>query len=1155
MQKTQRLQQLLWTMMKLTYYQLVLSVVFVGMVSATTIRAQDVLNQTITIRITNQKIKDALVILEKNSDIKFVYSSKMIDADRRVNLNVSKSSLKEVLEKVLVPLQLQYEVSGRQIVLEKAEKPKGTERIDPAPEQQTRSIKGKVTEEDGGVLPGVSVVLKGTQQGTITDTKGNFQLDVPDSDAVLVFSFVGYISQEIALGSQTTVNVKLKIDDKSLEEVVVIGYGTVNRKDLTGSVGQANVKDMQKAAVKSFDDALAGRVAGVNVSSSDGQPGSLPNIVIRGSNSLTQDNSPLYVVDGFPLESNDNNTINPAEIESIDILKDASSTAIYGARGANGVIMITTKKGKAGAPVVSYDGYVGIQRDIKRIPSMSPYEFVKLQLERAPTESNDRYLIDPEMTLEDYRNVEKVDWYEKSLQAAPMQNHSISVRGGNPNSKYSVSTSYFDQKGIFINTGFRRWQGRFTLDQQINNRLSFGINTNYSDTKSYGLVAAQGGGSAGIIYSIWSYRPVFPEPNVNLDVDVLDPAVNPAQDYRINPYIQLTNTHRENFSNSLMSSGYMSYTLAAGLKLRVTGGLNRATYRYDNFYNSNTATGNIASPSYKGINGNQSMTTSTSLSNENTLTWTKKFNKNHNLNVVGGFTQQMGKYERFGATVVMITNEDLGMNALDEGAPTRVDASSSLWRLNSFLGRVNYTFKSRYLLTASMRADGSSKLAPENRWGYFPSAAFAYRLSDEPFMKKIGLVNDAKVRLSYGATGNNRVSDFAYMSSISSSYNDYSFGNATPSAGSRATALGNAALKWETTNQFNAGIDLAILKNRISFTGDIYHKKTKDLLLNAQIPYTSGYTATYKNIGSVSNSGLELTLNTTNIQSEKFTWNSSFNISFNRNKVLALTDNQESMTSVIGSTASGYSVTPIYIAKIGQPIAMLYGLLSDGLYGYDDFNQLTNGNYILKDDVPTNGNARASIKPGDAKFRDLNGDLEVNSADLTIIGNPNPDFIGGFNNNFMYHNFDLNVFFQFSVGNDAFNANRNQFEGGAYTVGNTNYYATYANRWTEENPDGIYPRINGQGTTAGYGSRYVEDASYLRFKTVSLGYNFPTSRLAARKIKSLRLYCTAQNLFTWTRYTGMDPEVSTRNSALTPGFDYSPYPRAKSIVLGLNVSF
>ncbi|MGV8090559.1 MAG: SusC/RagA family TonB-linked outer membrane protein [Mangrovibacterium sp.] len=1021
--------------------------------------------------------------------------------------------------------------------------------------QQPASVSGKVTDSSGNPVPGVTVVLKSTAQGTVTNDEGKFSLSNIPANAILRFSFVGLKNQEIEVAGKTVINVVMEEETVGLEEVVAIGYGTMKKVDMTGAAGSVSGTEIIKAPVKSFDEAMAGRVAGVQISSDDGQPGSLPNIVIRGQNSITQDNSPLYVVDGIPLEDNDNNSINPADIQSIDILKDASATAIYGARGANGVIMITTKRGQVGDPVISYDGYFGYQKDIKRIETMSPYEFVKLQLERSSYDTENQYLSGRGKTLEDYKNVAGINWYDKVIQTAPVQNHSISVSGGTSKSRYSVSGSYMGQEGIFLETGFKRYQGRATLDQDLTKKLKTGLTVNYSSTSDYGPVASSGSGSASLMYSIWSYRPVFPNSTGEEEYEVVDPSINPTEDYRTNPLLQLEHELREKLSSNLMANAYVEYSISKQLKLRVTGGFNKNTYQRNEFNNSKTRTGNPQSPQYKGINGSETFSNGQTLTNENTLTWTKTINKDHHLNLVGGFTQQQGKSSSFGTTVVMISDESLGLNGLDTGSPTVVVSSGSYWVLHSFIGRLNYNYKSKYLLTASIRADGSSKFSKENRWGYFPSAALAYRISSENFMKSLRAVSDAKIRISYGATGNNRVGDFSRYSGITTdAYSGYPFGNTAASRGTYPGTLGNSDLKWETTKQFNTGIDLSFFKNRLSLTGDYYNKKTEDLLLNASMPYTSGYNSAYKNIGSVSNRGVEFSINTVNINRSDFKWSSNFNISFNRNKVLALTEGQEALTTIVSGYFGAYY--PTYIAKVGKPMAMFYGLVFDGLYGYDDFGQMTNGTYILKDNIPNNGlTNRASIAPGHVKYRDINNDLQINTNDFTIIGDPNPDFVGGLSNNFEYKGFDLSVLLQFSYGNDVLNANRMPFEGGAYTAYNTNAYASYTNRWTEENPTGDIPRVGGYGGNNLYSSRFIEDGSFLRLKTLSFGYSFGNEILAPLHIKTLRLYMSAQNLFTLTGYSGIDPEVSTRNSALTPGFDYSPYPRMKTMTVGLNVVF
>jgi TonB-linked SusC/RagA family outer membrane protein len=1016
------------------------------------------------------------------------------------------------------------------------------------------TVSGTVTDETGGLLPGVSIGLKGTTKGTTTDVGGNFKIAVPDANATLIFSFIGYTKQEVELKGHKDVIVKLLPIADNLTEVVVVGYGSTKKKDLTGSVASVNMQDFDKAPVKSFDEALGGRIAGVQVSSNDGQPGSVANIVIRGAGSITQDNSPLYVVDGFPLENANNNSINPADIESIDVLKDASATAIYGARGSNGVVIITTKRGKKGPPQVSYNGYYGIQKNPKTIPVMDPYNFVKLALELDPTNTPLTYFTNG-LTLDSYKNMPALDLQDQLYRNAPFQNHDLAIRGGSDDTKYSVSTNYQDQDGIIINSGFSRIQGRFTLDQNVNSKIKVGINTNYSYSRYYGAPISASNYSASIstLYSVWGYRPVSGT-GTDLSNLLYDPGLaqnNVYSDYRVNPIVDLQNRLNQTKNNNLDANAYAEYEIINGLKLRVTGGISTVNSEVDAFYGSSTASGGPYSAN--GVNGSIYYNTSSTWLNENTLTYNHTFNNAHHLTALIGFTNQFDNTGTHGFSASQVPNESQGLDALGQSTSLTATSSTSRWGLESYLGRVNYDYKSKYLLTASFRADGSSKFAPENRWGYFPSGSVAWRMNAEDFLKDSKLISDAKLRLSYGETGNNRVGDFAYLSQINFPVTSgYSYDNANPSLAAVISAFGNQGLKWETTTQTDIGYDLGLFNQRISVTADVYRKVTNNLLLNASLPYTTGASSAFKNIGKMQNQGLELTLNTINIQNKNFTWQSNFNISFNRNKVLALTQNQEYLTTNV-TFDTRYNNSSPYIAVLGQPVGQMYGYVFDGVYQYSDFDKLPNGSYSLKPNIPTNGNARANIKPGDEKIKDLNGDGVVNAQDLTVIGRGLPLNTGGFSNNFTYKNFDLNVFLQWSYGNDLINANRLVFEGSTSNNPYLNQYATYENRWEPTNPSNTYYRAG--GGLSDYTSNVVEDGSYLKLKTVSLGYNLPQSVLAKIKIHSIRIYSSAQNLYTWTKYTGPDPEVSTRNSTLTPGFDYAAYPYARTIVFGLNATF
>lgn len=1013
-------------------------------------------------------------------------------------------------------------------------------------------ITGTVTDDMGELLPGVNVKLKGTNSTTQTNNDGTFKFSIPELKGTLVFSYTGFITKEVPITAATVYRVKLTKDLKVLDEIVVIGYGTSTKRDLTGAVSQVSIEDLQKAPVASLEDALAGRVAGVQVTASDGQPGAPMQISIRGNNSITQSNSPLYVIDGFPIEDPTNNVINPAEVESIDILKDASATAIYGARGANGVIIITTKKGKIGDPTISYQNYFGIQQNLKQQELLSPYEFVKYQLEFNSAVYTPIYLKDGR-DLEYYRNVPGINWQDKVFRTAPMQNHFLSINGGTDKTRYSISGSVLNQDGIIINSGFNRYQGRIVLDQTINPKLKVGINLNYSATKTYGTIATEQNGSAtaSLMYSVWGYRPITGDAltDEQLVEQPFDPDVNPTAEYRINPAISTRNEYNPAFVNAILANAYAEYKFSNYFTFRASGGITKRDTRKEIFNNSNTRSGNPLSSS-NGVNGSIMNYDLNNYLSENTLTFKRNINKVHNITALGGFTLQQISAFSSGFAATQVPNESLGISGIEEGVPSRVYSTSSKSELMSFLTRLNYSYKSRYLFTASFRADGSSKFASGNKWAYFPSGSFAWVMSDESFMKGIKPVNSAKLRVSYGLTGNNRVTDFAYLSSYQIISNSgYNFNN-SPVNGSIPNLLGNKNLKWETTSQADIGLDVSFLKNRISVTADYYDKRTYDLLINSSLAPSQGFLNGMRNIGKVGNKGFEFTLNTTNVKNKTFSWNSSFNISFNRNKVLELTEEDPSILSRInwGNFNNAYP----YIAIPGRPIGQFYGYVWDGVYQYSDFNQLANGSYVLKDNVPNNGQSRATIQPGFIKYKDINGDGQVNSYDQTIIGDPNPKHTGGFSNNFTYKGFDLNVFLQWSYGNELLNANRIEFEGGE-NRNSLNMFASYANRWTPENQTNQLYKVYGQGPLV-YSSRTIEDGSYLRLKTVALGYTLSQSLLKKLKIKNFRVYASGQNLLTWTNYSGLDPEVSTYASALTPGFDWSAYPKARTIIFGLNLT-
>nr|WP_121274017.1 TonB-dependent receptor [Pedobacter schmidteae] len=1038
--------------------------------------------------------------------------------------------------------------------------------------QAVKTITGTVIDEKGIPLPGVKVILQGKSATGVTDGQGRFSLSNAKESDLLVASMIGYNNKTVVVTAQTQYKIQLEPSSTALDDVVVIGYGEVKRKDLTGSVGSVNMKDMEKAPVVSFEDALAGRVAGVQVGSGDGQPGSMSNITIRGGNSITQSNSPLYVIDGFPLENPDNNVINPDDIESIEVLKDASSTAIYGARGANGVVMIKTKQGKTGPPVVSYSNWLGYQYPAKQIPVMSPYEFVRYQLDLNKTSAEKIYLAGGK-ALDAYKDEKGINWQDQVLQNAFMQNHSFSLRGGTAATKYSLSSSFLDQKGIVINGGYKRYQGRFQIDQRVGENFRLGVNTNYTYAIKNGQIAnltsdnlnssSAGNASSYLMYSAWGYRPVTGKGDDDTFIDQpFDDEVAGNTDLRINPVVNSNNQYMYAFTKSFTTNAFLEYSFLKNFKFRVNGGLTDVNLALERFNNSKTAAGNprtVYGTTY-GINGSIENINTRSLLNENLITFNKTFNKKHKVDAVGGFTMQRNSTEGDGFISILLPNEVLGVRGLDQGTILAKTTSGTYSTLVSFLGRVNYSFNSRYMFTASFRRDGSSKFAPKNRWGNFPSGAFAWNLGEEKFLKNVKAISNAKLRLSYGITGNNRVSDFANLSGLDldvgantgNTKSGYYF-NGQYIKGTVPVIVGNEDLKWESTGSLDLGLDFGLFNDRVSVTTDYYRKRTWDLLLNASLPTSTGYLTAYKNIGVVVNEGLEFTLNTINVRTKQFTWTSNFNIAFNKNKIEELNRDQPSLITRVTNWNANFNNSLPYIALPGRQVALLYGYVFDGLYQLSDFNVLSGGGYELKADVPNNGNARSGIKPGFIKYKDINGDGIVDANDQTVIGNPNPKHIGGFSNNFRYGQFDLNVFLQWSYGNDILNANRIVFEG-AEARGNLNMFKTYENRWSVDNQNSLLPVAGGYGPNV-FSDRNIEDGSFLRLKTVSLGYNFSPTLMKKLRIQSARVHVSAQNLATLTNYSGLDPEVSVRHSALTPGFDWSPYPRARTITLGMNLTF
>ncbi len=1036
---------------------------------------------------------------------------------------------------------------------------------------QDITVKGKVTDANGEPLIAVTVYEKGnTSNGTVTDIDGNYSIGI-SQDATLIFSCLGFTEVEQAVAKRARIDVTLEEDKLTLEasEVVSIGYGSVSRRDLTGSVSKVDMDDIVKAPVTNFDQALQGKVAGVVVTTSDGSLGAEANITIRGNNSLTQSSAPLFVIDGFQSESSLATSLNPNDIESIDILKDASATAIYGARGANGVIVITTKQGMEGKPKVSFSASWASSSVAGRVDLMDAYEFVEFQTEFAEANSQTNYYLQ-ENTLEEYRNVEGVDWQDAIYRNAFTQNYNVSVSGGNKDSgtRYNASFSVADQDGVINYSNFQRYQGKLSLSQKIGKIVDLDINANYSRSVTSGTdpksTFTSSSASAWLFYSVWGYRPVKPlyqleegqsmyDALMNTMFDEGDGSASGANDYRFNPAFTIRNEVRRTIVDYLNANAALKINILPELVLRVTGGYTLNKRTREEFNGTQTYTGNPTSTQSKGINGGIYYTNQLNWQQENTLTWTKHFLNAHHLELLGGFTFQGENRSYNGTAANHMTTEALGLNGLHTGDYQTVTPWERNWTQMSGLFRVNYNYRYKYYITASFRADGSSKFPTHNRWGYFPSVGASWNFNRENWLKDVSWISNGKLRFSWGMTGNNRTTTpydfYAQISTTPGSQDtvDYVFGGEHV-AGYEPSNMANMDLKWETTEQYNLGVDFSVFDSRLGLTADVYLKNTYDLLLQATQPASSGYTSAMMNIGSMQNKGIELTINAVPVRTKNFEWNMNINFAMNRNTVTALTDDQYSLFSIV-SWDQRFNSARAYVTQVGKPTGLMYGYIYEGTYKPDEFNGTS-----LKDGVPyMQSVGQSNVRPGDPKYKDVNRDGVVNDNDMTIIGSGQPIHTGGFNNTFTFHGFDVNIFFQWSYGNDVLNANRLIFENG--TISSLNQFASYVDRFNlTTNPTSDIPRVDANGMMV-YSSRVVEDASFLRLKNVSIGYTLPRNVLRKMHFDTMRVYVSADNLWTLTKYSGPDPEVSTRSGVLTPGFDWSAYPRARTFTAGVSFTF
>ncbi|WP_299665019.1 TonB-dependent receptor [uncultured Polaribacter sp.] len=1057
---------------------------------------------------------------------------------------------------------------------------------------QTIIVTGVVS-GSGDVLPGATIIVKGQKNGVVADFEGNYSINVKETD-ILIFSYLGYKDKQEIVASRTKIDVVLEEEARGLEEIVIVGYGTQKRKDISGAVSSIKNEEFDNVKANSFEGSLQSRAAGVQVVSSEGGPDSGFKVRIRGGNSITASSDPLYVVDGFPLpdtglRSNGStglgnsrvsplSTIDPSTIESIEVLKDASAAAIYGSRGSNGVVLITTKKGKKGKATFNFESFGVISMLSNRMDVLSAQEFVDWRLEFTPWDPNSqnplvgayRDEFGNAVSLNDPR-IKLNDWQDRIFRTAYTKNYKLSMSGGAENNTYSGSFTYADQEGIIETSRIERYNLNLNFDQNVGERFKTGASINAGFIKKNGVVTAateDANGRSGVVTNALSFSPAqglvqFPDAEYDNEGNLLSfrngDFANPNR--ILNDNINIGKTF-QSFVNV-----YLEYKITDGLKFKSTVGGNIYYNQGEAYFSEKFGwSAQVGGAAFTGKGLGLGVRT------EQSLNFRKNFNGKHTIDVISIYEEQQNSWETISNAAFGFEIPGVNLGNLESALQTNpTDSFKQKNQTRSFITRLQYDFSDRFVVNLAGRYDASSKFAEDNRWGFFPSAGFAWKISNENFFKNNKTINDAKLKMSFGQTGNAQITPYRSLAQVRLA--SYVYEGNQINTGVGITQLQNDQLTWEKTSEFNTGLTLGIFNNRLWIEADYYYKRTNDLLLEVPLPATSGYKTVLKNLGSLANTGFEFLVNTTNIQRKDFSWKSSFNITFNKNEVLDIGTADQIFIESIGSNQIGDD----YIIKVGEPLGSVFGLETDGVYNYSDFVEfdgLTNTEaatkirtdaavqgvpyfdvfYTLKPGI-TKVNS-ANYRPGMAKFKDQNGDGVVNTEDRTIIGRTVPRHFGGFTNNLKYKNFDLSILMSWSYGNEIYNKTKRLLSDQGVPF--PNRFGIIADRWTPENPDSDIPGVFGEEDAALKGNAYsssIEDGSYLRMSNITFGYNLPKSLLNKVSLSSLRFYASADNVFIITDYTGFDPDVNVGGNQLTPGLDFDAYPRSRNFRMGLILGF
>lgn len=1040
-------------------------------------------------------------------------------------------------------------------------------------------VKGRIIDSAKNPIVGATITAKGISKGTQSDEKGFFSLKLNDAKSTTIdISFVGYKSKSIKTTATEGLLITLEKDINQLEDLVVVGYQTVRRKDVMASVASVDAKQLKDVVVNSAAEMLNGRLAGVTATTSEGAPDADVRVRVRGGMSITQDNTPLYVVDGVQVE-NALNVIAPQDIQSIDVLKDAAATSIYGARGANGVIIITTKAGKPGKLQVFYNGFVGIKMLANKLKVLSPYEYLLYNYEKSLTSSTDSATFRKNYgsfdTLINYINNPVVDWQKEAVgKTGFSQTHNIGFNGGNSKVTYNFSYTHNNDKAIVLNSTYKRHLLNLKGDYKISKNIKVGMGVRYTNQFVTGAgVSDEKGSSYNRLRNAVKYRP-FLLPNQSLlDDDPFNPDVVGNNLTLTNPILLANSETRKKTTNAFNYNANILYNISKNISFRTTFGYEKSDF-YDRQFSDSLSNYSIIQGAAKPI-VSLDTTLKKVITNSNVFTYAlKNYKKKHNITFILGeetYDLSTTSTNRIIENYPRFTEPDKAFGETSLGTTKGIPKFyKSRYTSISFFSRLNYAYQNKYIVEFNVRADGSSKFSPEQRWGYFPSGSLVWVASNEKFLKGNNTLNNLKFRLGYGTVGNNRFDDYLYLTTFRNDQYYYSLNGSLVPA-STSVALVNENLKWESLINKNIGVDISLFKSRVEVSFDYYDNASKDLLLDVPIASTYGYASQLQNIGQTSNKGWELQINATLIKSKKnnFNWTANFNLSHNTNTVKALGKNMNYFYPAYSWGVSGQPTD--YIVRIGDPVGAMWGLVTDGFYKVEDFNY-AGGVYTLKTGVVNNTSIIGTPQPGMIKFKDLNGDglVDVNN-DRTIIGNPTPKFTGGINQQFTYKNWDASLFVNFSIGGDIYNANKIEFTNAYTPNANLLDIINSQNRWMTINAQGqrvtdptALAALNANATiwrpNGGAGAFYphswaIEDGSFVRLNNVTLGYSFPLKSLVKLGISKLRVYTTANNLAVFTNYSGYDPEVSVKRSPLTPNLDYSAYPKSHNYTFGVNVIF